>query len=177
MIRAPASDGPSLRPHPRLDFRSRQLPLSGIDGPVRADRRTHGGLHPAAPGMRRRRGAARAEEPFPYAWDDARRADEGAWRRSTRLPRRCSCHPAGSSEERGRMARIHPGGRRMNEALQAVIDRAWDDRDAISPDTRGEVRQAVDAAIASLDSGEARIAEPIGDGWAVHQWLKKAVLL
>jgi len=65
----------------------------------------------------------------------------------------------------------------MNEALQAVIDRAWDDRDAISPDTRGEVRQAVDAAIASLDSGEARIAEPIGDGWAVHQWLKKAVLL
>ena len=30
----------------------------------------------------------------------------------------------------------------MNEALQAVIDRAWDDRDAISPDTRGKVRGA-----------------------------------
>jgi 2,3,4,5-tetrahydropyridine-2-carboxylate N-succinyltransferase len=65
----------------------------------------------------------------------------------------------------------------MNEALQGVIDRAWDERDAIGPATRGEVRQAIDTAIAALDSGEARIAEPTGDGWVVHQWLKKAVLL
>jgi len=65
----------------------------------------------------------------------------------------------------------------MNEALQGVIDRAWDERDAIGPATRGEVRQAIDTAIAALDSGEARIAEPTGDGWIVHQWLKKAVLL
>ncbi|WP_028969797.1 2,3,4,5-tetrahydropyridine-2,6-dicarboxylate N-succinyltransferase [Sphingomonas sp. URHD0057] len=65
----------------------------------------------------------------------------------------------------------------MSEALQEVIDRAWDERDAISPTTRGEVRQAIDTAIAALDSGEARIAEPSGDGWIVHQWLKKAVLL
>src|SRR4051812_42443534 len=75
------------------------------------------------------------------------------------------------------MARDDPGGRGMNEALQGVIDRAWDERDAIGPATRGEVRQAIDTAIAALDSGEARIAEPTGDGWIVHQWLKKAVLL
>jgi tetrahydrodipicolinate N-succinyltransferase len=55
-------------------------------------------------------------------------------------------------------------------ADQGLIDRAWDERDAIGPDTKGEVRQAVDAAIAALDSGEARIAEPTGDGWTVHQW-------
>jgi 2,3,4,5-tetrahydropyridine-2-carboxylate N-succinyltransferase len=65
----------------------------------------------------------------------------------------------------------------MNDELQAVIDRAWDDRDAIGPRTMGEIRQAVDAAIAALDSGEARIAEKTGGGWIVHQWLKKAVLL
>src|SRR3546814_7856408 len=28
-----------------------------------------------------------------------------------------------------------------------------------------------------LDSGNARVAEPAGEGWRVNQWLKKAVLL
>jgi 2,3,4,5-tetrahydropyridine-2,6-dicarboxylate N-succinyltransferase len=65
----------------------------------------------------------------------------------------------------------------MTGDLQAVIDRAWDERDGIGPDTKGEVRQAVDAAIAALDSGQARIAEKEGSDWTVHQWLKKAVLL
>ena len=65
----------------------------------------------------------------------------------------------------------------MRNDLQAVIDRAWEEREAIGPGTKGEARQAVDAAIAALDSGEARIAEPTDDGWTVHKWLKKAVLL
>ena len=65
----------------------------------------------------------------------------------------------------------------MNEARQSIIERAWDNRAALDPDTTGDVRLAVDAAIAALDSGEARIAEKIGDEWVVHQWLKKAVLL
>jgi len=65
----------------------------------------------------------------------------------------------------------------MNQALQAIIESAWDDRKSISPETKGEIRTAVDSAIAALDSGEARIAEKIGDEWVVHQWLKKAVLL
>ena len=65
----------------------------------------------------------------------------------------------------------------MNSDLQQVIDQAWEDRDSIGPGTRGEVRTAVDAAIAALDRGEARIAEKAGGEWTVHQWLKKAVLL
>jgi 2,3,4,5-tetrahydropyridine-2,6-dicarboxylate N-succinyltransferase len=65
----------------------------------------------------------------------------------------------------------------MTGDLQAVIDRAWDERDGVATDTKGEVRQAVDAAIAALDSGQARIAEKEGGEWTVHQWLKKAVLL
>jgi 2,3,4,5-tetrahydropyridine-2-carboxylate N-succinyltransferase len=64
----------------------------------------------------------------------------------------------------------------MND-LQTVIDQAWEDRDSLGTDTKGEVRQAVDAAIAALDSGDARIAEKTGGEWVIHQWLKKAVLL
>ena len=64
----------------------------------------------------------------------------------------------------------------MND-LQPVIERAWDERDAIGPDTKGDVRLAVDAALAALDSGAARIAEKKDGAWAVNQWLKKAVLL
>src|SRR5678816_2156941 len=65
----------------------------------------------------------------------------------------------------------------MTGSLSQVIDAAWEDRSAIGPDTKGDVRQAVDRAIASLDSGEARIAEKAGGAWVVNQWLKKAVLL
>jgi 2,3,4,5-tetrahydropyridine-2-carboxylate N-succinyltransferase len=65
----------------------------------------------------------------------------------------------------------------MDERLESVIDRAWEERDSVGPDTRGDVRHAVDAAIAALDRGEARIAEQVDGDWTVHQWLKKAVLL
>ena len=61
--------------------------------------------------------------------------------------------------------------------LQAIIDAAWDARDTISPNTQGEVRDAVNTALELLDSGAARVAEPTADGWQVNQWLKKAVLL
>jgi 2,3,4,5-tetrahydropyridine-2-carboxylate N-succinyltransferase len=65
----------------------------------------------------------------------------------------------------------------MNDELRALIDGAWDERDSIGPATRGDIRQAVDTALAALDSGAARIAERGDGGWTVHQWLKKAVLL
>jgi 2,3,4,5-tetrahydropyridine-2-carboxylate N-succinyltransferase len=65
----------------------------------------------------------------------------------------------------------------MTTGLEKVIDAAWMKRESIGPDTRGEVRDAVNAAIEALDSGEARIAEKAGGKWIVHQWLKKAVLL
>ena len=65
----------------------------------------------------------------------------------------------------------------MTVELQETIDSAWEARDSIGPETRGEVRSAVDRALAALDSGEARIAEKSGGNWIVNQWLKKAVLL
>ena len=62
--------------------------------------------------------------------------------------------------------------------MEPTIDAAWEVRDTISQGTNGKVRIAVDAALAGLDAGELRVAEPDGaGGWQVNQWLKKAVLL
>jgi 2,3,4,5-tetrahydropyridine-2-carboxylate N-succinyltransferase len=63
------------------------------------------------------------------------------------------------------------------EQLQTTIDAAWEARDGISPATRGEVREAVEAAFLGLDSGDFRVAEKADGAWRVNQWLKKAVLL
>ncbi len=66
----------------------------------------------------------------------------------------------------------------MDAGLERTIEAAWEARGEIGPDTGGETREAVEAALAALDRGEARVAERGADGaWHVHQWLKKAVLL
>ena len=62
-------------------------------------------------------------------------------------------------------------------ALESAIDEAFDQRDHITAETSGPVRDAVDSALLALDSGECRVAEKIDGTWKVHQWLKKAVLL
>jgi 2,3,4,5-tetrahydropyridine-2-carboxylate N-succinyltransferase len=64
-----------------------------------------------------------------------------------------------------------------NAALEAAIEAAWDAREGISPATRGEVRDAIEATLTALDSGSLRVAEKRGDDWQVNQWAKKAVLL
>ena len=64
----------------------------------------------------------------------------------------------------------------MTDSLIAAIEAAWENRADITPGH--EVRHAVADALALLDSGEARVAQPDGaGGWQVNQWLKKAVLL
>jgi 2,3,4,5-tetrahydropyridine-2-carboxylate N-succinyltransferase len=64
-----------------------------------------------------------------------------------------------------------------NTNLQTAIDAAWEARADISGKTTGEARDAVESALALLDSGKVRVAEKTGSDWTVHQWLKKAVLL
>ncbi len=65
----------------------------------------------------------------------------------------------------------------MTQDLAAAIDIAWEARDTLSTATQGPVRAAVAEALSLLDSGQARVATKEADGWVVHQWLKKAVLL
>lgn len=61
--------------------------------------------------------------------------------------------------------------------LESIINAAWDARDTVNTGTTGEIRDAVEEALASLDAGDLRVAEKVGDEWVVNQWLKKAVLL
>ncbi|MTH34693.1 2,3,4,5-tetrahydropyridine-2,6-dicarboxylate N-succinyltransferase [Paracoccus limosus] len=64
-----------------------------------------------------------------------------------------------------------------NDALEAAIESAWEIRDQITPDTKGEARDAVEATLEALDKGTLRVAEKRGADWHVNQWAKKAVLL
>ncbi len=61
--------------------------------------------------------------------------------------------------------------------IETIVDAAWEARAEVTPATRGEVREAVDAALDLLDSGRKRVAEKRDGDWQVNQWLKKAVLL
>ena len=63
-------------------------------------------------------------------------------------------------------------------ALENTLNAAFEARDTVNANTKGEVRDAVELALNLLDKGEARVAEWQADGkWHVNQWLKKAVLL
>jgi len=62
-------------------------------------------------------------------------------------------------------------------SIESIIEAGWESRDGVSSGTTGELRAAVEEALAGLDDGRYRVAEPTADGWQVNQWLKKAVLL
>lgn len=62
-------------------------------------------------------------------------------------------------------------------SLQTTIEAAWEGREGVTLETRGAVRDAVEAVLDGLDAGIYRVAEKIGETWVVHQWLKMAVLL
>ena len=65
-----------------------------------------------------------------------------------------------------------------NTDLETVINKAFDEKDTVNAQTKGEIRDAVTEALARLDAGQARVAVPVGNHqWQVNQWLKKAVLL
>ena len=62
--------------------------------------------------------------------------------------------------------------------LTAIVERGFERGGRMdNAAEQRELADAVERAIEMLDSGEARVAEKTGDGWHVHQWLKKAVLL
>jgi 2,3,4,5-tetrahydropyridine-2-carboxylate N-succinyltransferase len=59
-----------------------------------------------------------------------------------------------------------------------TIDAAFERRrETDSVDQTGDLATAVDAALALLDAGTARVAEKVDGEWRVNEWLKKAVLL
>lgn len=64
------------------------------------------------------------------------------------------------------------------ESLRQRIEQAFEQRAELTPGTADPaVKDAVRAALAGLECGELRVAEPTAGGWQVNEWLKKAVLL
>ena len=66
--------------------------------------------------------------------------------------------------------------------LEPIINAAFADIASVNAGTKGELRDAVEQALALLDTGKLRVAEKIAgatgpQSWKVNQWLKKAVLL
>jgi len=58
--------------------------------------------------------------------------------------------------------------------VRAAVEAAWADRALLE---RDPVRWAVERTVAGLDQGEVRVAEPAGEDWVVHVWVKEAILL
>lgn len=61
----------------------------------------------------------------------------------------------------------------MND-LRKIIEIAWDNREQLND---AKVQESIRKVIDMLDGGALRVAEPIGDGWQVNEWVKKAVVL
>jgi 2,3,4,5-tetrahydropyridine-2,6-dicarboxylate N-succinyltransferase len=60
------------------------------------------------------------------------------------------------------------------EELRELVEATWD---GLLPLADPTVARAVDAVIDLLDSGGLRVATPGPEGWTVHEWVKKAILL
>ena len=66
----------------------------------------------------------------------------------------------------------------LQNPFEEAIEKALTIRDEISPSTSGEIRDAIETTLHSLDCGTLRVAERQENGaWRVNQWAKKAVLL
>ena len=64
------------------------------------------------------------------------------------------------------------------ESLEGDINAAFEARSTLTPANCPEsLRHAINRVFHALEAGTARVASPIADGWQVHEWLKKAVLL
>jgi len=65
-----------------------------------------------------------------------------------------------------------------SQAWQDCIERAWAERETLSPQAHPEeLKATVETCLAHLETGQLRVAEPTKDGWQVNAWLKQAILL
>ncbi len=65
----------------------------------------------------------------------------------------------------------------MTDNQQIIYDRiteAWDNRELLKIDL---YRDAILGVTENLDKGYLRVASPTHEGWTVHEWIKKAVIL
>jgi 2,3,4,5-tetrahydropyridine-2,6-dicarboxylate N-succinyltransferase len=58
--------------------------------------------------------------------------------------------------------------------MKEIIEKAWQNRELLK---EADVQKTIRHIIDELDAGRMRVAEPAGNGWAVNEWIKKAVIL
>lgn len=75
------------------------------------------------------------------------------------------------------MSLSNPSLSNPNQDLESIINAGWDAREKLGVEETGTLAAAVDQILEQLDAGALRIATRGDNGWVVHQWLKKAVLL
>lgn len=60
------------------------------------------------------------------------------------------------------------------DGLQQIIESTWSDRTLLqNTKSIDAIREVIDL----LDAGNLRVAEPMGSGWQVNEWVKKAVVM
>lgn len=67
----------------------------------------------------------------------------------------------------------------ISQKESLVIEEAWEKRDSLplGEEKSKKLRKTVERVLKKLDSGHLRVAEKTENGWVVHQWIKKAILL
>ena len=66
----------------------------------------------------------------------------------------------------------------VDKKLEEMINEAWEKKEEISLDTKGQIREAILHTLDLLGEGSLRVADPTNNGkWKVNEWAKKAVLL
>jgi 2,3,4,5-tetrahydropyridine-2,6-dicarboxylate N-succinyltransferase len=58
--------------------------------------------------------------------------------------------------------------------LKTQIESIWSNRDLLKDQ---KYTDAIRAVIEETDKGRIRVAEPVGEGWQVNEWVKQAILL
>jgi 2,3,4,5-tetrahydropyridine-2-carboxylate N-succinyltransferase len=62
--------------------------------------------------------------------------------------------------------------------LKGLIEGAYEARATLTPrSVPADIRSAVETVLQQLDAGKLRVATKQGGAWAMHEWIKKAVLL
>lgn len=61
--------------------------------------------------------------------------------------------------------------------LENAVNTVWEQRDALSDKMKIIGKKTVDDVMLLLGEGKLCVTEKAADGWIVHQWLKKAILL
>lgn len=66
---------------------------------------------------------------------------------------------------------------RNTENLIEAVEKAWEERDSLTPSNTGIEREAVRELLFQLDRGTLRVAEKKDGTWVTHSWVKKGILL